>query len=290
VNFVFRKTLIVSVALGLAACAFEGSSSGVPGAEAGDTDEDGVGDATDKCVNASNAEQYDEDADLVGDACDNCPHLANQNQFDVGESNAGASKDGIGDACDPNPALGGDELALFMAFNQTSDLTGWQFAGQNDFTIAGGALQNRKTTDLALAWNNDLDLRDATLVSKVKYVALSTTYQLRGVAIVGRFKRDSNLGSGIGCGELRDTSSSSSSPFLNAVEYNGGAFNNRRSGDGNLAVGGSSVYTARLVSGGVVCTDGTTEWSRNSSFNDGGVAFSVWGAAVDIEYLVAYKR
>jgi hypothetical protein len=304
VKTVINKLLAVLLTLTLVACAFEGSEGNIPPDENGtgipgggspgggggviDTDQDGVGDSVDNCRNLANSEQYNEDADPLGDACDNCPHVANPDQFDVGEVNAGATKDGVGDACDPNPMLSGDRLALFIGFNKPTDFNGWQVAGEQDFAIAGGTLRNRETDDLALAWNNNLDLRDATLVSKIKYVALSTTYQFRGVAIMGRFNRTSNLGTGVGCGELRDTSISS--PFLNAVEYNGPAFTHQRFGNVSLAAGATSVYTTRLVSGAVTCSTGATSWSRTSSFNGTGVAFSVWGASVDIDYLVAYKR
>ncbi len=71
-----------------------------------DSDEDGVGDVCDNCLNASNADQLDTDADGMGDACDsdddndevldtfdNCPLVANPDQFD-------ADSDAAGDACD----------------------------------------------------------------------------------------------------------------------------------------------------------------------------------------------
>lgn len=78
-----------------------------------DTDNDGVPDTTDNCLNTSNASQADVDNDGIGDACDpqndtdtdndgvrdaidNCPTVQNPGQAD-------ADNDGIGDACDPTP-------------------------------------------------------------------------------------------------------------------------------------------------------------------------------------------
>lgn len=54
----------------------------------------------------------DEDADGWPDACDNCITEPNGDQLDVGEVKAGQTADGIGDACDPRPATGGDYIAL----------------------------------------------------------------------------------------------------------------------------------------------------------------------------------
>jgi hypothetical protein len=71
-----------------------------------DTDGDGVGDATDNCVNVPNQDQTNTDGDAIGDACDadddgdgdddgddNCPLVSNPDQADQ-------DGDDIGDACD----------------------------------------------------------------------------------------------------------------------------------------------------------------------------------------------
>ena len=58
-----------------------------------DSDEDGVCDQDDNCVNTPNPDQADVDDDGVGDACDNCPGTPNPNQED-------GDGDGIGDACE----------------------------------------------------------------------------------------------------------------------------------------------------------------------------------------------
>lgn len=52
---------------------------------------------------------HDEDGDGVRDVDDTCPHLA------VAQSDGDG--DGVGDACDPNPALGGDAIALFATMS-----------------------------------------------------------------------------------------------------------------------------------------------------------------------------
>ena len=74
---------------------------------ANDTDEDGIDDTIDNCVEDVNPEQENLDGDTLGDACDgdddgdgiddsadNCPRAGNADQADTDD-------DGLGDACDP---------------------------------------------------------------------------------------------------------------------------------------------------------------------------------------------
>ncbi len=71
--------------------------------QGGDSDNDGVCNNVDNCVNTPNANQMDSDNDNVGNACDNCPNDYNPNQAD-------SDNDGIGDACEGGPCdnQGGD--------------------------------------------------------------------------------------------------------------------------------------------------------------------------------------
>lgn len=74
----------------------EGDSSGstLPcDGDLSDSDDDGVLDCEDNCVDMANPDQADADDDGVGDACDLCPQDADPNNGDQDD-------DGLGDACD----------------------------------------------------------------------------------------------------------------------------------------------------------------------------------------------
>lgn len=72
---------------------------------------------------------FDEDNDRIVDSLDSCPGIANP-RIDGGQPDV--DSDGVGDACDPNPATAGDAIALAEMFG--ADLgramvgTDWQWA------------------------------------------------------------------------------------------------------------------------------------------------------------------
>lgn len=112
-----------------------------------DLDGDGHGDDRDNCPTVSNPAQHDEDGDAVGDRCDNCMGVWNPDQTNVGELDAGAPADALGDACDPRPAAPGDALLWFDGFNGTLG-TDWLLAAGDaaGWSVSGGALHRAGTT------------------------------------------------------------------------------------------------------------------------------------------------
>jgi len=78
----------------LSACFYINGAS----ADANDTDNDGVSDPVDNCVNVANAGQADGDGDGVGDVCDNAPTTSNPDQSD-------GDGDTVGDVADNCPSI-----------------------------------------------------------------------------------------------------------------------------------------------------------------------------------------
>lgn len=150
---------VAAFALAAGACSFNGGgvSDDAPGADADvdgseelDQDGDGVVDADDNCPSVSNRDQENEDGDSPGNACDNCPHVANDDQANTGETAAGAVPDGAGDACDPFPAAGGNDILYFEGFDDPDVLDEWSIVGNGQWTIAGGDLV--QSTIAATTW------------------------------------------------------------------------------------------------------------------------------------------
>jgi len=115
--------LPLAAALAAGGCTFNGTGpadDGGPDAPLQDRDGDLIADAVDNCPDRPNPDQHDEDGDLLGDVCDNCPHVANADQANVLESQNGATPDGVGDACDPFPTAGGNEILVFDGFAAAS--------------------------------------------------------------------------------------------------------------------------------------------------------------------------
>lgn len=88
---------------------------------------------------------HDEDGDGIVDECDNCPSIANANQADTREVNAGATADGVGDACDPRPTAGGDSIYLFDGLNFTSLPAEWANIGAGSWTASGSTVTPTST-------------------------------------------------------------------------------------------------------------------------------------------------
>ena len=256
-----------------------------------DMDGDGSADAADNCPAMANAGQADEDSDDVGDVCDNCPHIANTNQANSGETNAGATADGVGDVCDPLPAAGGQEIALFLPFNNASEIATWSEAGTNaDYVVAGGRLEQRGDSDLAILWKNDLGFADAWIETKTTYLTVNAARSWRGATIMTRFVRTTTFGHGAGCGEFRD-GVNGTNPYLTSMRFDNGGFQHNPHGTATVQAGHSARYQVHHAgANSYQCRIGTaTPYSRTIGLSEGGgtgINFAVWGATVAFDYLV----
>ena len=259
-----------------------------------DADNDGVADANDNCPTMANASQADEDGDAVGDVCDNCPHVANTNQANVGEMNAGATADGVGDACDPQPTVGGNQIALFMPFNSAAEIADWNEAGTNaDFVVAGGRLEQRGDSDLAILWKNGLGFANAWIETKATYLTVNTARSWRGATIMTRFVRTTTFGHGVGCGEFRD-GVNGTNPYLTSMRFDMGGFQHNPHGTGTVQAGHSARYGVHHAGANTYeCRIGTaTPYSRTIGLSESGgtgINFAVWGATVAFDYLVVIR-
>ncbi len=74
-----------------------------------DTDNDGVLDCNDNCIDTSNNTQDDIDSDGVGDVCDNCQWIYNPDQLD-------SNGNGVGDACEISTAIEESSKEIFSIY------------------------------------------------------------------------------------------------------------------------------------------------------------------------------
>lgn len=259
-----------------------------------DRDGDGVIDGIDNCPDAANPGQADEDADAVGNVCDNCPHLPNTDQANAGETANGQAADGVGDVCDPEPDDAGNTIALFLPFDDPAEIATWQSAGTNaQFVVDQGRLEQRGATDLAILWRNGLGFAEAWITTEVTYNTIDATRQFRGATVMTRFERSTTFGTGVGCGEIRDSAANGGAAFFTTTRFDNGGFQH------TIAVGGATVQAGHTARYRVHRVSGTnhecvvspsTTYTRSVNLAEGngtGINFAVWGATVSFAYLVA---
>ena len=163
-----------------------GNTNPCPGT--GDTDEDGIGNGCDNCVDTPNPNQEDTDGDGIGDACEEpggntnpCPGTGDSDEDGIGDAcdncvdtpnfdQDDSNDNGIGDACDYVPGPGNcDETAFMFGDNRFWDLDlgnrrwGWAehvTTGETPFTAGfhAGAGQNDtnrgfRAGDVTVSWN-----------------------------------------------------------------------------------------------------------------------------------------
>lgn len=104
---------------------------------------------------------HDEDDDGIADRDDSCPHMANLDQAD-------GDGDGVGDVCDPHPAVAGDRITMFDPFVVRDPR--WSADSQVAFEpdqvvipLGGGALEfSRTVSDITFEIGGEVTAVDAT--------------------------------------------------------------------------------------------------------------------------------
>ena len=137
---------------------------------------------------------HDEDADGVGDRCDICPSAPDPLQRDTTEAATMlVFPDGIGDACDPRPALSGDRLGAHHTFADPARETDWTGTG---WTIANDRAQ---ASDAARWIAKSRELGDGIFVQ----ARLARLDWVDGGAFEIAVDGD-GVGTGFGCAIARD--------------------------------------------------------------------------------------
>ena len=119
------------------------------------------------------AAPHDEDGDGVVDACDNCPTIVNPNQSDASETAALGFPDGVGDACDLRPRLGGDVLRAFYSFESADQATAWTGTG---FSISDDALH--ATDDASWTTKRATSIGGVLVLAHVASIAFGSAGEL----------------------------------------------------------------------------------------------------------------
>jgi hypothetical protein len=243
-----------------------------------DADADGTRDAG--CVGTTT---HDEDGDGIVDSCDNCPTVANANQADTGEQSAGGMADGVGDACDPRPAAGGDSILLFDPFTTGQIGSDWQVNGgtwqASADTIAETATGNAQELD-RVSFSN---ISDYLVETQVTLDALPTSDSR--ATLVSRMTTSSH--NGWGCAVMQDV-------LIFSQIANGEA---GESSPPSVAIPAPTVGSRyRIQTGGygnnLYCRlpDSGHEVPRTSSTYPSGVpGLRSYAAASTFEYLLVYR-
>jgi hypothetical protein len=200
---------VVSVlALLGSACADDVST---PPVDPDDLDGDMIANADDNCPRNYNTDQHDEDGDAIGDDCDNCPTAPNPDQADTTEVALMQMifADGVGDACDRRPGVGGDDIGAFFPFAAETDAnaftgTGWSIL--DDGVHATGAA----------SWMSKRDMQGNGLVAIARITSLAWTGSAGALTVAID-------GDGVSAGDTCTLRQTASGEQLVAQELGGGA-------------------------------------------------------------------
>ena len=258
-----------------------------------DIDGDGIVNASDNCPLIPNAQQYDEDADGVGDACDNCPHIANATQANIGETAVGGVADAVGDVCDPNPTLTGDDILLFVGFNTAADITGWTGSGAT-FTVntSTGRLEQSATAQRALFYKSGLNLAATTVTGKITYLAIGSSFP-KGAALLRMFAHSGVDDFGVGCGEQLDNQGGNTNDAISRELGGLSCSGASPRSIGDVFVGHSSTMSTSSIGGsGYQCTivnNALRVYTDNSFCTQAGsgIGIEVVNAKIAVSYLIA---
>jgi hypothetical protein len=288
-----------AIAFILSACSFD--SGGVsddmgddmPDGPPGDRDGDGMSDGDDNCPDDPNPEQEDEDADDLGNVCDNCPHVGNAEQTNDGEVTAGAARDGAGDACDPYPSAGGNDILFFDGFDDPSTLDDWTAHVLGNWTISEGRL-HQDNNGAAATWLYLRTRQFADLVIDTEADVQSFSPGGGGIGTLAAFASAPDDGAGYLCVNAYNTGDVDSS-ILSVVKLRGSS---SRQVLASMPLGseltlGTYALRQTLADGQIDCS---LQWTASGSasgndtaYQSGFIGLRTEFAAVDFPYVVVFS-
>ena len=229
----------------------------------------------------------DEDRDGWPNACDTCPTVPNADQADRGETEVGGAADGVGDACDPRPAVSGDRVAVAM-FHDGADP--YELYNATSYTAAGALRLGTNASEGSASFTMPLT---ATRV-EIAYTIVSSSNVLQWFGVwIHRAQPDAIFleaawSQQIGSGVWRIKEQNGGEDFYSADIVGPSRFSSgqrfRLVGDTALATGGPFVLRVTDLDRGV-----TDEVSSTITLAPAANGYlEAYRATIDFDYLVIY--
>jgi hypothetical protein len=233
----------------------------------------------------------DEDGDGFGDACDNCPADSNPDQANVGEINAGAAADGLGDVCDPRPTQGGDALVFFDGFSGSTLDPAWvaKEGERSDFSLAGGNLVFNRPGDTDVRALQRGTATDVLVAAKFTFVAWGVEGDATKNMNLFICARGDSQQRDVRCSARR----SAVSPFTTSVGYfdHGDANTPEATLDTPLGLGTPYTLTTMVRGSQIECGIGAAKLNRSGvpNVNNGFIQIRVRNVRLHVHSIAAYR-
>lgn len=232
-----------------------------------DSDSDGIADSVDNCPMTPNTDQANEDGDKFGDVCDKCPIVNTGNVDPDGDS------DGVGDGCDPNKTIPGEQIVVFEGFNGTSMPAGSTgFNGQWQFTNGQAKVNSTGGVQAKLVW-------PLTGTKQTVYTRVSMTHN--GTPAYAGVTSVANSAVGISCVDHVDPTLTTNLQLTDGTSSNTAANSGFTEGSADslaLVRNGSTNWSCQRVGGPTI----------NSALNQGGLNIGLFAeeAVATFDYVM----